>query len=143
MLAVKQPYRIALFDGHCLMCQGLVQFIIKRDPAHKVHFASLQSEVSRRLLQQHGIQVDMDNVQTFIWLENGKAYTRSTAALRVVRHLKGLWPLLYILILVPPPLRNTIYTWVAEHRYRWFGKSEQCMLPSPDMQARFIEDKKF
>lgn len=129
--------RIILFDGLCTLCNRTVQFVIKRDPKVRFRFASLQSEVGKELLQRYDQPMDL---QTIILLEGGQAYHRSSAALRISRRLRGAWPLLYAFILLPPPLRDIMYNLVARNRYKWFGKQEQCMIPTPNDAKRFLEN---
>jgi predicted DCC family thiol-disulfide oxidoreductase YuxK len=128
---------VILFDGLCNLCSSSVQFIIKRDPQHHFRFASLQSNFGQQLLQQSGLPVQHFN--SFILYQQGKVYTKSTAALRVTRQLKGLWPLLYGFIIVPAFIRNAVYNLVARNRYRWFGKRQTCWLPTPELQNLFID----
>ncbi|MER2106357.1 MAG: thiol-disulfide oxidoreductase DCC family protein [Solibacillus sp.] len=125
--------RIVLFDGVCNICDASVQFIMNRDAgAH--HFASLQSEVGQQLIEKYGLR-DVDSV---VLIEEGRAYTKSTAALRIARHL-GVWKLFYALIVVPAPIRDLFYTAIAKNRYRLFGKKQVCKLPTAEERARFIE----
>ncbi|MGG1554410.1 thiol-disulfide oxidoreductase DCC family protein [Paenibacillus ferrarius] len=128
---------IILFDGLCNFCSGAVQFILRRDPRGRFRFASLQSDIGRRLLEEHGLPVD--GLNTIVLIETGRAYTRSTAALRIARRLRGAWPLCYAAILIPSPLRNLGYAYVARNRYRWFGQAEHCMVPTTSDRARFLE----
>jgi len=99
-------------------------------------FASLQSEVGRKILEQYNFP--LDELNSFILIENNKAYTRSTGALRVAKKLNGLWPLLYGFIIIPKFIRDSIYNWVAGNRYKWFGKKDACMIPTPELKARFL-----
>lgn len=132
----QQP--ILLFDGACNLCNALTQFVIRHDPAPgRFKFAALQSEAGRQLLREHGLPGD--DLNTFVMIEGGQAYVRSTAALRVLKRLGVPWSLLYAFMLIPRPLRDPIYRWIACNRYRWFGKREQCMMPSDDVRARFLE----
>ncbi|MFT3746930.1 MAG: thiol-disulfide oxidoreductase DCC family protein [Agriterribacter sp.] len=133
---MKQKDPVILFDGVCNLCNSSVQFVIKKDKKKQFYFASLQSNAGQQLLKQY--QLSPDKFDSFILIENCKAYTRSTAALRVVKRLSGTWPLLYAFIIVPSFIRNGIYDWVAQNRYKWFGKSESCMLPTPELNARFL-----
>lgn len=133
---VHQGHPIVLVDGVCHFCQGLTKWIIKRDPEGKYHFASLQSDVAKELLVKGNLSTD--SMDTFVLIENGKYYTRSTAALRLAKGLKFPYPLLYVFIIVPKFIRNAIYNWVARNRYRWFGKDEACMLPTPEIKDRFL-----
>lgn len=129
---------IVLFDGICNFCNSSVQFIIDRDPARHFRFASLQSAVGQRLLQEHG--VDPNQLSTIVLIEGKNAYLRSAAALRIARGLRQPWPLLYGLALIPRFLRDAAYSWFAARRYRWFGKSESCRLPTPEFRERFLSD---
>lgn len=131
-----QGHPIVLVDGVCHFCQGLTKWIIKRDPEGKYHFASLQSDVAKGLLEKGGLSTD--SMDTFVLIEDGKYYTRSTAALRLAKGLKFPYPLFYGLIIIPKFIRNAVYNWVARNRYRWFGKDEACMLPTPETKERFL-----
>ncbi len=128
---------VLLFDGVCNLCNGAVQFIIQRDPEGAFRFASLQSKAAGQLLEQFP-EAPRD-VSTIILIEKGKIYTRTDAALRAARRLPGLWPALYALIIIPRPIRNAVYDWIARNRYRWFGKKDQCMAPTPELRERFLE----
>ncbi|TXK83566.1 thiol-disulfide oxidoreductase DCC family protein [Paenibacillus sp. N3.4] len=128
---------IVLFDGVCNLCSGAVQFILKNDPTGRFRFASLQSEIGQLLLKQHHLPTGI--ISTIVLIEGGRSYTRSTAALRIARRLRGAWPLAYAAIVIPAPLRNLGYAYVARNRYRWFGKAEHCMLPKPEFKQRFLD----
>ncbi len=127
---------IVLIDGVCHLCQGLVRFIIPRDPKGHFMFAPLQSEVSQRLLDAGGLKPN--ELNTVVLLEKGVYYTESAAVLRIARRLRFPYPAAYIFILVPRPLRNALYRLVARNRYRWFGRDEQCLLPTPENRRRFL-----
>lgn len=128
-----RTHPIVLFDGVCNLCNGAVQFIIARDKHQGFRFASLQSAFGQQYQEQVG------EVDSILLVEEGRVYQKSTAALRIARRLKGLWPMLYIFIIIPPFLRDFIYDIIARNRYRWFGKKESCWLPTPDLKARFID----
>ncbi|WP_322923139.1 thiol-disulfide oxidoreductase DCC family protein [Paenibacillus campi] len=134
---IHGDHPIVLVDGVCHFCQGATKFIIKRDPQGIFHFASLQSEVGQKLLQKGGMRNDV--MDTFVLIEKGTFYTRSTAALHIARKLRFAWPLLYAFIIVPRLLRDGVYNMIARNRYSWFGKSDQCMLPTPEIRERFLE----
>ena len=129
-------HSIILFDGVCNLCNTAVQFIIKRDYANHFRFASLQSGEGKKILMDNSVAGDQ--MSTFILLENGKVYDRSTAALKVTRKLSGWWPLLYGFIVVPKFIRDGIYKVIANNRYRWFGKKTECMVPTPELRAKFL-----
>lgn len=127
---------ILLFDGYCNFCSSTVQFIIKHEKTPSIHFASLQSDVGKQLLLKHGI--DVATIDSLVFIENNNAYVKSTAALRISKYLKLAYPLLYAFIIVPTFIRNWVYNYIAKNRYKWFGKSESCMLPSDEQKQRFL-----
>lgn len=127
--------RIVLFDGNCNFCDKSVQFIIKRDPNGLFKYASLQSDIGKELLNKFHAPIHIDS---FVLIEDSHCYFNSSAALRVCRNLKGAWKLLYILLIVPKPLRDFFYRLIAKNRYKWFGTKETCTLPSPEERKRFL-----
>ena len=127
---------IILFDGVCNLCNNAVNFVINHDKKINFLFASLQSPFGEKFLTDHNINGEINN--SFILLQGEKIFNRSTAALRVAKKLDGLWPLLYALIIVPRMIRDSIYTFVANNRYKWFGKRDSCMIPTPELKARFL-----
>lgn len=137
MTEVKdQNFPIVLFDGVCNLCNGVVKFAIKRDKKEILHFASLQSDIAKSLMRQYDL--DENQLKTFVFIEKDKAYTRSTAGLKLIRSFRGLWPLLYVFIIVPKFIRDAVYNFISNNRYRWFGKEESCMIPGPEIRARFL-----
>ncbi|WP_138494187.1 thiol-disulfide oxidoreductase DCC family protein [Paenibacillus pinistramenti] len=142
---MKKPaeHPIVLIDGVCHLCQGAAKFIIRRDPKGYFRFASLQSETGRMLLSEYGISVPESEhgeaeVDTVVLIEHGKYYIRSDAALRIAARLKFPWSLLRVMRLIPRPMRDGIYRLIAKRRYRWFGKDEACMVPTPELAERFV-----
>jgi predicted DCC family thiol-disulfide oxidoreductase YuxK len=125
-----------LFDGECNLCNGSVQFILRRDPAGRFRFASLQSDAGRELRHQYGLHTE--SIDTVVLIAGDKAYTRSDAALGIARRLGGLWPVLYVGMIVPRFIRDRIYNFIARNRYRWFGKRESCYMPTPELRGRFL-----
>ena len=125
-----------LFDGVCTLCNGLVRFVIERDPAGRFQFAPLQSDAARRLLRA----VPQPWPDSLVLVEDGRLFTRSTAALRVARGLRFPWPLAYVFVAVPRPVRDWAYDAIARNRYRWFGRREVCMVPTPELRSRFLDD---
>jgi len=121
----------------CNLCSRSVQFILKRDRRGIFRFASLQSPTGQSFLQRSGLPTDVLN--SFVLLDNNKTYTRSSGALRVVKKLGFPWSILYIFWIIPGPVRDRIYDWVARNRYRWFGKKETCWLPRPEWKERFLD----
>jgi len=127
-----------LFDGVCNLCNSSVQFVIKRDKKDVFRYAALQSEVGKQLVQER--HIDTSKVDSIILIEPGTAYyTKSDAALEIAQDLGGLWKLSSIFTWVPTSIRNAVYDLVACNRYRWFGKRESCMIPTPELKAKFLE----
>ena len=127
---------VVLFDGVCNLCNGFVQFVVRRDPKGAFHFASLGSDAAVRLLG--GGPVPDPLPDSLVLVEDGQVFTRSTAALRIARRLTFPWPLAYVLVLVPRSLRDLIYDGIARRRYRWFGRRQSCMIPGPALRDRFL-----
>jgi predicted DCC family thiol-disulfide oxidoreductase YuxK len=127
---------VILFDGVCNFCNGSVNFIIDRDPDAYFKFAPLQSEIGEKLLRENG--VDKAQTDSVILIEDGKVYTHSTAALRIAGRLRGKWSLFKHLAIVPSFIRDGFYKLFAKYRYKMFGKQEACMLPTPEVRARFL-----
>lgn len=133
-----ENYSIILFDGICNFCNSSVNFIIERDNKDRFRFAALQSETGNELMKQFGL--DSENLKTIILIEDGKYYTKTTAALRIVKHLKGSWRFSYVFIIVPSFIRNIAYNIIAKYRYKWFGKRDTCRIPSPEERDKFISN---
>lgn len=129
---------IVLFDGVCNLCNAAVQFVIERDRAGSIRFAALQSDVGRELLDRFAVPMSATGPTTIYLIEDGRLFDRSTAALRIARHLRAPWPLASVWLVVPRRLRDALYDVVALRRYRWFGRSDACRLPSPEEAARFL-----
>ncbi|MEQ3654379.1 MAG: thiol-disulfide oxidoreductase DCC family protein [Dokdonia sp.] len=128
--------KIILFDGVCNLCNGAVLFVIKRDPDDVFRFAALQSDKGQALAQQYGI--DTAKVDSIILIENGKSYTKSSAALRIAKHLKSGYRFLSMFLVIPAVIRNWVYDFIAKNRYNWYGKKDQCMIPTPALQSKFL-----
>ncbi|NCT17074.1 MAG: thiol-disulfide oxidoreductase [Flavobacteriaceae bacterium CG_4_8_14_3_um_filter_34_10] len=129
--------KIVLFDGVCNLCNYSVTLIIKKDKKDIFRFAALQSEIGRHLIQKY--HIDTSKLDSILLIE-GKYYTyKSTAALRIAKYLKGWYSLFYVFIIFPPIVRNFFYDIIAKNRYKWFGKKESCMIPTPELKAKFLE----
>lgn len=139
---------ILLFDGVCNFCDSSVNFIIERDSQVYFKFAPLQSDTGMELAAKYGLEFEGIShkeekhtgipIDSIILIENDKAYTHSTAALRVARHLPGIWPALYVFIIVPKFIRDLFYKLFARYRYKLFGRKEVCMMPTPELKQRFL-----
>ncbi len=135
---MKTAYRnkVVLFDGVCNLCNNSVVFIIKHDKEDRFRFAALQDAAGESLLAQH--KVDTNTVDSIVLVDNEKTYTKSDAALRIALFLNGLYPLLYGFMIVPRFLRNWVYDLIAGNRYKWFGKKDNCMIPTPELKSKFL-----
>ncbi len=134
---MEKGKKIILFDGVCNLCNNAIQFIIKRDHKDIFRYAALQSELGQQLTKERGIDTQL--VDSMILLEPGVAYfVKSDAALEISKEFGGLWGLLQVFSWLPASLRNPIYDLVARNRYKWFGKKDQCMVPTPELQAKFL-----
>jgi predicted DCC family thiol-disulfide oxidoreductase YuxK len=128
---------IVLFDGVCNFCNASVNFILDRDTQRRFRFAALQSEAGQALLKRFGLRTD--DFDTAVVVEHGRAYRKSSAALRIARNLGGWWALLAVLFAIPPFLRDGAYDVLARNRYRWFGRADRCRVPTPEIRERFLE----
>lgn len=131
----NQP--VVLFDGVCNLCNGAVQWLILHDPNSKLRFASLQSDFGQSILKKN--KLNTIDFNSFILVEGEKIWLKSNAALQVVRHLGGAWAWLGVLQIIPTFIRDFFYNIIAKNRYRWFGKKDECWLPTPELRARFLK----
>ncbi|WP_298327991.1 thiol-disulfide oxidoreductase DCC family protein [uncultured Dokdonia sp.] len=129
--------KIILFDGVCNLCNGAITFIIKRDKDDVFRYAPLQSDVGKNLAAKH--KIDLDKVDSIILVTDQSAVAKSTAALRIAKHLSGGWPLLAVFLFLPRFLRNAVYDFIARNRYKWFGKKDACMIPTPELKSKFLD----
>ena len=127
---------VVIFDGVCNLCNSSVDFLIRHDRGAKLRFAANQGEAGRGILERHG--ESPDDVATLYLYEDGKLYDRSSAVLRACRHLAFPYRALAGLSIVPRSIRDFVYRWVAERRYRWFGKRDTCRIPTPAERERFL-----
>ncbi len=127
---------VLLFDGVCNLCHGAVNFILDHEKNNRLQFASLQSEAGQQLLKDHNLPTDYSD--SLVLIEGHRAYTHSTAALRIARYLKFPYRPGQLLLLVPALFRDPVYQWIAKNRYQWFGKKDSCPVPTPERRARFL-----
>ena len=132
---MKSDNAIVLFDGVCNFCNNSINFIIKRDKKGFFKFAPLQSEIAQKLVGDKTKPMP----ESVILIDNDKTYDRSSAALRITKRLDGLWPALYIFMIVPKPIRDWVYNLIGRNRYKWFGKTEACMIPTREVRSRFLD----
>ena len=126
-----------LFDGVCNLCNGFVQFVIARDPSARFRFAPLNSEAAAAVFRDAGVPAP--RLDSIVLVQDGAVAVRSTAVLRVARGLRFPWPLAYAAIVVPPFIRDRVYDVIAARRYKWFGRRDACMVPTPDLKQRFLD----
>jgi len=126
---------IIFFDGVCNLCNGAINFIIDRDKKGYFKFAPLQSKIAKKFVPQSVIE----NTDSIIYLDSGQLYSKSTAALKIARHLDGPWKGFYAFIIIPKFIRDYFYDLIAKNRYKWFGKRESCRMPTKEIKNRFLE----
>jgi predicted DCC family thiol-disulfide oxidoreductase YuxK len=129
--------KIVIFDGICHLCNGAVQFIIKRDSCSNFKFVPRQSQTGRRLLSRY--QASLKDTETIVLLKDQIIYTGSDAVLEIARGLDHIWKLLIVFKIIPGFIRNWVYNFIAKHRYYWFGKRDVCYTPTPELRQRFLE----
>lgn len=132
-----QDNPVVLFDGVCNFCNYWVNFAIKHDRKKKLKFTTLQGETAKQLLPKYNI--NPTGLSSVIFIDNGNAYTQSSAALRICKYLNGGWKLFYGLFIVPKFIRDFFYNIIARNRYKWYGKRNECMVPTPDLKERFLD----
>ncbi len=124
------------FDGVCNLCNRSVQFVLDHEADASLRFASLQSGQAQKVLVPLGIDpTDLDSV---VLVKDGVAFARSAAALEITRYLKAPWRWLQIFLWIPSPIRDFFYKLIAKNRYRLFGQKDECMIPTPQLKARFL-----
>ena len=135
---VPNNKKLILFDGVCNLCNSAIQYVIKHDRDDTFLFAPLQSEVGKKVISKYNIDTDKTDSILLYSNENGLSI-KSTAALKVAKHLGFPRNLLTIFFIVPPMIRNWVYDFVARNRYKWYGKKEECMIPTPELKSRFLD----
>jgi predicted DCC family thiol-disulfide oxidoreductase YuxK len=136
MNRIQDQFDIVLFDGVCNLCNIAVDLIIRNDKKGQIKVAALQDQKTKELLKDY--KINSDYLDSIILIRGDKVFYKSRAALEISRSLKGLWPLLYVFIIVPAFIRDPIYDFIARNRYRWYGKKETCRLPTAEERARFL-----
>lgn len=127
---------ILLFDGYCNLCHSSVQFVLKHEKNSDLYFTSLQSPTGIEILNHYSI--NPKEIDSLVLIEKNKAYIKSSAALRVSKYLKGLYPICFSLLIIPSFIRNWVYDYVAKNRYKWFGKMDNCLVPDGNLLKRFL-----
>ncbi|MFC5045677.1 thiol-disulfide oxidoreductase DCC family protein [Aquimarina hainanensis] len=138
-MAIPNDKKIILFDGVCNLCNNAVNFIIKHDKNDMFRYASLQSDIGIQLAKERNI--DATKLDSILLIDPGVAYYhKSSAALHIAKHLSGAYPLIYAGIILPKFFRDWMYDLIAKNRYKWFGKKNSCMIPTPQLKALFIDN---
>jgi len=128
---------IILFDGVCILCNSAVIFIIKHDSKDVFRFVSFQSDLGQEIIRHIG--ADVSKIDSIVWYKPGVAYhCKSDAVLKIIEQFEGIWIALRVLTIIPSFLRDFLYDFVAKNRYRWFGKRESCIVPTPKLQQKFL-----
>ena len=129
--------KIILFDGVCNLCNSAVQYVIEHDKNDVFMFAALQSDIGKKLMKERGI--DASQIDSIILIEQGVAYyTKSTAALKIARSFGGIWQLAGVFQWIPEKIRDWVYDYIANNRYKWYGRKEACMVPTPELKTKFL-----
>ena len=128
---------IILYDGVCNLCDHTVKFILKRDKKGVFNFAPLQSSFAKEELSKLGYHL-LTDLSSVVLVSGGKVFSKSSAFLEIIKKLPLPWPLFFPAIIIPKVVRDLIYDWISKNRYRWFGKSDTCLLPKPEWKSRFV-----
>lgn len=129
--------QIILFDGVCNLCNASINYVIDRDHRDIFRFVSLQSDLGQTIQRYLGIAEDnLDSI--ILYIPKEAYYTKSSAALKVMKEFKGLWKLMQVFTIIPKSIRNLVYDFVAKNRYKWYGKQEHCRIPTPELKAKFL-----
>lgn len=134
--SIKEHKRIILFDGVCNLCSAFLQFVYKYDYKKTYKFAWIQEEKGNEILEW--LHLPTDEYETVVLIENGQIFFKSKAFLKIVRYLRFPWPVLSVGIIIPNFIRDLIYDWVAQNRYRFFGKKDRCLMPTGELLNRFL-----
>lgn len=134
---LPQDKKIILFDGVCNLCDSSVQFIIRHDKKDIFRFVALQSEIGLEIIKHIGI--DTSKIDSILLYEPGKAYYyKAQAALKIAKELGGIYTAISWFSILPNFLTNKVYDYIAKNRYKWYGKKEACMIPTPELKAKFL-----
>ncbi len=137
MIVLPRDKQLILFDGVCNLCNASVKYVIKHDKKDIFRFAPIQSEVGQEIVIKHNIDTSKTDSILLFSIKNGLSY-KSTAALLIVKHLGFPRNILVLFLIIPPFIRHWVYDYIAKNRYKWYGKRESCMIPTPELQAKFL-----
>ena len=136
-LNLGKNQKLILFDGVCNLCDASVQYVIKHDKNDRFRYAALQSEVGQQILKKYNI--DRSKMDSILLYTPDKGITyKSTAALQIASQLGFPRNLMSVFLIVPAVIRNWVYDYIAKNRYKWYGKKEECMIPTPELKSKFL-----
>jgi len=137
-ISIPNNKKIILFDGVCNLCNDSVLKVIKYDKKNTFLFAALQSDTGQKIIKELGIDINIiDSI--ILYIPEEAYYIKSTAALRVMREFGGVWNITQLFTILPTGFNNFFYDYIARNRYKWFGKKESCMIPTPELKAKFLD----
>lgn len=138
MKEIPKNKKIILFDGVCNLCNDSVLKVIKNDTKNTFLFTALQSDSGQEIINH--LKIDISKIDSIILYEPGISYDiKSTAALKIMNDFGGFWKITQIFWVLPETFRNVVYGFIAKNRYKWFGKKESCMIPTPELKAKFLD----
>lgn len=130
--------QLILFDGVCNLCNSSVQFVIKRDKKDRFRYAALQSEIGQEIIEK--FHIDTSKTDSIILYSNEKGISyKSTAALKIASNLGFPTNILSVFLIIPAVIRNVVYDYIAKNRYKWYGKKDHCMIPTPELKSKFLQ----
>lgn len=129
--------KIILFDGICNLCESSIQFIIKRDKKDTFRYVAIQSEIGQKIIKHIGIDTSKTD-SIILYLPEKAYYYKAEAVLLITKDLSGVYSILGCLSFIPNNFKNLIYDYIAKNRYKWYGKKESCMIPTPELKAKFL-----
>ncbi|OBQ54196.1 DUF393 domain-containing protein [Tamlana sp. s12] len=138
MINLPKHKQLILFDGVCNLCDGSVKYVIKHDKDNRFMFAALQSEIGKKIIKAYNIDTEKTDSILLYSPEKGISY-KSTAALKVALKLGFPRNLMGAFLIVPAFIRNAVYDFIAKNRYKWYGKKDNCMIPTPELKAKFLD----
>lgn len=138
MTTIPQDKQLILFDGVCNLCNSSVQYVINHDKQNRFLFAPLQSDIGEAIIDKFNIDRSKTD-SILLYSEDQGLAIKSTAALKITKHLGFPRNLLSVFIIIPPFIRNWVYDYIAKNRYKWYGKREECMIPTPELKSKFLQ----
>ncbi|GAA3606043.1 DCC1-like thiol-disulfide oxidoreductase family protein [Flavivirga amylovorans] len=135
---IPKHKKLILFDGVCNLCNTSVQYVINHDKKNVFMFAPLQSDIGKRIIERFNIDTQKTD-SILLYTPENSIVSKSTAALKIATHLGFPQNLMGVFFIIPPFIRNWVYNYIAKNRYKWYGKKEACMIPTPELKSKFLE----